>query len=294
MLDLMRQANRRKWFVAVIILFVVLSFVISIFMIWGGAATRGAGNGAGGWVARVNDIEISVTEVDRVRGQVENQYRQFLREQFDQQAANIDFDQIALRQLLAVNLAYSEAVRLGLKPTGPEVADAIVNAPVFQRNGRFIGREAYLQELRGRGYDVGAYESDVARDLAVDKLRDLLGTMVTVRDDEVEKAFQQDGQTAEVDYAFFKESDYPVSGEPSDKDLQAWYAGHRSSYLNAEKRRAAYVLIERDPIQKSVQVPDTDIKDSYDKNKETMYRNPSRAAPATSSSGRRRTPSPRR
>ena len=274
MLDLMRQANRRKWFVWIVIMFVVSAFVISIFMIWGGAATRGATGGTQSWVVRVNDVEISAFDVDRLRGQVENQYRQILGAQFEQQASQIDFNQIALRELLKQALAYSEAERLGLKPTEPEVADAIVSAPVFQRNGRFIGRAQYLQELRGRGYDVGTYESDVARDLAVDKLRDLLGTMVTVNDLEVEKAYAEDGQSAEVDYVFFKQSDYPVTGEPTAREIQSWYTDHRSSYLTPEKRRAAYVLIERDPIQKTVEVSDTETRDDYEKNKETMYKHP--------------------
>jgi len=274
MLDLMRQANRRKWFVWIVIMFVVLSFVISIFMIWGGAGTTHSGSGSGNWTARVNNIDITPLEVERLRSQVENQYRQILGPQFDAQASGVNFDQIALSQLVRQTLAYTEAVRLGLQPSQTEVAEAIVRAPVFQRNGRFIGRAQYLQELRGRGIDVGAYESDVARELAVDKLRDFLGTMVSVSNADVDKAFADEGQTAEVDYVLFKEADYADAGEPSAKEIQSYFSDHRASYLTQEKRRVTYALIERDPIQGAVEVSDTDMKDYYEKNKETKYKNP--------------------
>src|SRR5437899_2365962 len=212
MLDLMRQANRKKWFLSLLILPVVYSFVIAIFAIWGGAATRGASAGAGAganWVARVNDLEITPFELERHRASVENQFRQRLGDQFDQMAAAYDFDQIALSQLLGQALAYNEASRLGLRPSDDEVADAIVHMSVFQRNGRFIGRDQYMQELRARSYDVAAFEEQIAMELAVDRLRDIVGTMVTVNDADVEQAFATEGQTAEVDYVLFKQADYP-------------------------------------------------------------------------------------
>ncbi|HZI94278.1 MAG TPA: peptidylprolyl isomerase, partial [Patescibacteria group bacterium] len=275
MLDLMRKANTLKWFVRVVIISVVLAFVISIFMIWGGAGTRNTASGASAtWVARVNGQDITPFELERQRLNVENQYRQVLGDQFEQQAAAFDFDQLALRQLLGQALAYSEANRLGLSTAPSEVADTIVHMSAFQRNGAFIGREQYIQELRGRSFDVGEFEAQIARELTVDKLRDLVGTMVSVTDADVEKAFNEEGQSAEVDYVLFKQSDYPVTGEPSAKEIEAWYRDHRAAYLTPEKRRAAYLLIDRDPLQKSVQVSDTEIRDSYEKDKETTYRNP--------------------
>src|SRR5678815_3937543 len=244
MLDLMRKANTLKWFVRVVIISVVLAFVISIFTIWGGVGTRDTASGASAtWVARVNGQDITPFELERQRLNVENQYRQVLGDQFEQQAAAFDFDQLALRQLLGQALAYSEANRLGLSTAPSEVADTIVHMSAFQRNGAFIGREQYIQELRGRSFDVGEFEAQIARELTVDKLRDLVGTMVSVTDADVEKAFNEEGQSAEVDYVLFKRSDYPVTGEPSAKEIEAWYRDHRTAYLTPEKRRAAYLLI---------------------------------------------------
>ena len=274
MLDLMRAANRRKWFVWTVILFVVLSFVIAIFAIWGGAASGKSLITGNVWLARVDGREITASEVDRQQRFVENQYRQFLGDQFDQQAASFNFPRVALNQLLSQSLAYGEASRLGLQPSKKEVAEAIVNAPVFRRNGRFIGREQYLNELRGRGYDVTEYEREVEQQIAVDRLRELVGTMVAVSDDELDKAWKDEGESAEVDYVLLRESDFKPAGDPSDKEIEAWYRDHRASFTTGEKRRASYVLIERDPLVKSVDIPEGDIQGFYEKNKDKMYRRP--------------------
>jgi len=274
MLDLMRAANRRKWFVWTVILFVVMSFVIAIFAIWGGAATGGATAGGQTWVARVGDTTVSAQDFERNRQQVEAYYRERLGDQFDSIASQLNFDQIALSQLLGQALAYTEAARLGLVPGEQEVADAIVNAPIFQRNGRFIGQEQYLYELRGRGYDVEQYERQVARELAVDKLHELVGTMASASDAEVEKAFAEKGQTAEVEYVVFKEADFKTASEPTPREIEAHHGSHRSDYMTAEKRNAAYVLIEREPLVRFVEIPEAEIQKKYDKDKDSRYSTP--------------------
>ncbi len=272
MLDLMRQANRRRWFVWIIIMFVVVSFVLAIFAIWGGAATRGSSAlGRADWVARVNGHEITVREFDRRRQQVEGQYRQALGDAFDQQAANINFDQVALAQLLGQTLIYSEAERLGFKATDTEVTDAIVNSPIFHRGGVFIGRDEYENEMRARGYDVAEYEDQIAREITNDKLRTLMGTMVGVNDAEIDAAFIEEGETAEVDYVLLKSADFPSAGEPSEKEIESWYREHRSSYLTPEKRRALAVLIDRKPLQSAAEISDAEITEFYEKNKDTRY-----------------------
>jgi peptidyl-prolyl cis-trans isomerase D len=273
MLDLMRRANRRKWFLYLLILPVVVSFVLAIFAVWGGAASSRAASGPMVWVARVDDSEITLRDLERHRQLIEAQYRRMMGDQFEQIAASQDFHAIALSQLMGQTLAYDEAVRLGLKPTNEEIGEAIRNAPIFQRDGRFIGREQYLTELRGRGYDPADYEREIGKELALDKLRSLVGSTVSVSDDDVKRAFRDEGEMAEVDYVVFRQSDYQTAAAPTDREIQAHYAAHRDSYLTPEKRRASYVLIERDPLVQAAasQVGDDDVKRHYEENLATLY-----------------------
>src|SRR5262247_2432300 len=123
MLDMMRQANRRKWFLYLLILPVVFSFVLAIFAVWGGAASGRTAAGPAAWVARVDGNDITLRDLERHRQLIMAQYRQMLGDQFEQIAAQQDFTQIALSQLLGLTLAYEEAERLGLQPTDAEIGE---------------------------------------------------------------------------------------------------------------------------------------------------------------------------
>jgi len=274
MLDLMRKANRVKWILWLIILPVVASFVIAIFAVWGGAGSAGSASGNADWVARINGHTITRRDFERHRQLVEAQTRQQFGEQYDQMRENLRgyINQTALSQLVAQTLAWSEAVDMGLEASPGEVADAIVSSPAFQRNGVFVGRQEYIAELGSRGYDVGEWESAVTRDLTADKLRVFMGTLASVSDADVEKAFNEDGQNAEVDYVLLKPADFPATGEPSGSEIEGFYRAHQADYMTPEKRRARFVLIDRGSLTASVQVPEEEIAAEYEKNKDTIYR----------------------
>ena len=274
MLNVMRQANRRKWFLSLMIVPIVASFVIAIFAVWGGAGSTGTTGSSNDWVARINGYTITRRDFERHRQLVEGQYRQQFGDQYEQVRESFKgmINQAALSQLMGQTLAYSEAVKMGLKATPSEVADAIVNAPAFHRNGVFVGREEYIAELGSRGYDVAEYEEAVARDLTADKLRTFMGTLASVSDADVEKAYVEDGENAEVDYVVLKPADFPAAGEPADREIESYYRAHQSDYMTPEKRRARFALIDRGSLSTSVDVPDADIVAEYEKNKDTIYK----------------------
>ncbi|HKY32320.1 MAG TPA: peptidyl-prolyl cis-trans isomerase [Candidatus Polarisedimenticolia bacterium] len=274
MLDLMRQANRRKWFLYILILPVVFSFVLAVFAIYGGASDPGSGSAGAGWIARVDGEEISTRDLQRQRQQIEGRMRQMYPDQFEQFAASADFDSMALGQLLGQTLAYREAVRLGLRASDQEIGQAIKSAPIFQRDGRFIGRDQYVGELRARGYDVSEYEREIGKELAVDKLRSLLGSMAQVTPADVERAFREEGESAEVDYVLLKDADFPASGEPSAREIESYHRENQEKYLSPEKRSAEFVLLEREPLLQAVTVADAEIQAEYDARKDTTYTSP--------------------
>ena len=268
----MRRANRRKWFVGVIILFVVFSFVVAIFAIWGGAATMSDPSGLG-WAARVDGVDIPISELERLRQQMVGEFQQTMGASFDPDVAYLSVYRQAAVQLISMELAYAYATRIGLSASDEEVSTAIHRAPVFQRQGRFIGRAEYINELRARGYSPELDEPAMRRELVTAKLRSFVESLVTISDAEVERAFAERGETAEGDHVIFKLSDYEVAAQPNDAQVRSWYEEHPASYMTPERRRASYVLIERAPIIASLSISDDDARRFYDENK-TRYATP--------------------
>ncbi|MFQ5700671.1 MAG: peptidyl-prolyl cis-trans isomerase [Acidobacteriota bacterium] len=277
MLDLMRKANRQKWFLGIIVMFVVFSFVVAIFAIWGGAASGGAANDLT-WVARVNGIEITARELERQRLQLENLFRSQLGNQFEEIARTQDFYRIAVDQLVNTALASTYAERLGLAATPAEISAYVRSSPQFRSGGRFIGVAQYRNELKRRNRPVTDYERGIARRIRVDKLRDFVGTMVSVTDAEIDEAYKQQGETAEVDYILLEQEDFTPPGDPSTAELGKYFEEHRADYKTPEKRRARYVLIERAPLLESVEISDEEIRAEYDRNRARYHHDEQRRA----------------
>ena len=265
MLDVMRRANRRKWFVGIIILFVVFAFVVSIFAIWGGAATLSDPTGLG-WAARVDGVEIPVSDLERLRQQMVSDFQERMGDSFDADAMTVEVYRQAAVQLISMQLAYAYANRIGLSATDDEVSRAIHEAPVFQRQGRFIGRTEYMNELRARGFTPEMYETAMRKEIVTNKLRGFVETLVTVTDADVQRAFRERGETAEADHVLFPLKDYEGTAQPTDAQAAAWYEEHRGDYATPERRRASYALIERAPILASLQVSDDDARSFYEEN----------------------------
>ncbi len=267
MLDIMRRANRQKWFVGIIVLFVVFAFIVSVFAIWGGAATLDDPTGFG-WAARVDGVEIPVVELERQRQQLQNAYQNLLGDQFELDTYGFTLYRQAADQLISQELAFTYATRIGLTAADEEIARTIRTAPIFQRAGRFIGRDQYINELRSRGYDPEMYEAAVRRQITTDKLRDYVSTLTVIPHDEVEKAWRDRGQTAEVDYVIFRSADYEPSEEPGEAVMRRWFEDHRDDYLTPERRRITHAIIERDPVIASIQVTDEECRAFYDENRD--------------------------
>lgn len=266
MLDVMRRANRRKWFVGVIILFVVFSFVVAIFAIWGGAATMTDPTGLG-WAAKVDGVEIPVSELERLRQQMASEFQQTMGDSFNADAMHLEIYRQAAVQLISLQLAYAYATRIGLTASDVEVERAIKEAPVFQRQGRFIGRDQYLNELRARNYSPETFEESMRREIVTSKLRGFVESLVTISEADIQRALREKGETAEADHVLFKLSDFPAAGTPTEAQARAWFEEHPQDYRTPERRRASYVLIERAPILATIQVSDDDAKRFYDENK---------------------------
>ncbi len=273
MLDVMRRARQKRWLLGIIILPVVFSFVVAIFAIWGGAATMSDPTGLG-WAARVDGVEIPVSELERLRQQMASEFKETMGDAFDADAMTVEVYRQAAVQLISMELAYAYATRIGLSATDEEVDRAIHQAPVFQRQGRFIGSAEYRNELRSRGYSPELYETAMRRELVTAKLRGFIESLVTVSEADVQEALRERGETAEADHVLFPLTDYEGNAQPGDAQVAAWFEEHRADYTTPERRRASYVLIERAPILASLQVSEDDARSFYEEN-QTRY-----AAPA--------------
>jgi peptidyl-prolyl cis-trans isomerase D len=164
-----------------------------------------------------------------------------------------------------------EAERLGIKVDQGSVERALLTAPQFQQNGRFIGGK----EIRRR-YLQGITEEEFLEGWRANLVRQRLETLVTdgleASPAEVERDYRRQHEQVRVEYVLVDSERFRAQVTPGDSELQDWYKSHRESYRVPEKRVAEYLLLDRSVQEKQVTVTDAEIRTYYDDNSEEFRR----------------------
>jgi parvulin-like peptidyl-prolyl isomerase len=188
MLRTMREGG--AYFIKGVMLVVVITFLGTIFVVWGVKSTPGD-LGRRGVVATVGNTEITQEEYQQaLRRQIE-MYKQLFGDKLDDKLLEaMNVKQSVTERLIrrAVTLQYAAAQ--GLEAGPEEVAEAIRQYPAFGGAGEFT-RKRYLEVLKANRLTPEWFELQVRNDLTERKVEDLVRESVKAADAEVREAFRQ-------------------------------------------------------------------------------------------------------
>jgi parvulin-like peptidyl-prolyl isomerase len=188
MLKRMREGS--AYFIKGVMVFVVLTFVGTIFVVWGVKSTPGD-LARRGVVATVAGIEISAEDYQQALRQRIEMYRQLFGAQFDEKLLeSLNLKQMVLEDLIRRVLVLQEAERLGIDVPPEELAAEISRIPAFAGRDGF-SRQRYLDTLRANRLTAERFEADLRRDLTVRKLEMLIRDAAKVSEAEAHEAFRQ-------------------------------------------------------------------------------------------------------
>jgi peptidyl-prolyl cis-trans isomerase D len=173
---------------------------------------------SGRTVAKVDGYVITSDDLNRVYRNLYENYRQVLKDQFNESFTKIIKSQ-ALRELIEHRLLLQEAERVGLRVTDEELQAHIMRIPAFNRDGKFDKRsyDFYLNRINATP---AIFESSQREYLLRQKLEQLVEDGVTVTDAELSAAYASKNPKA----------------KPGDFGKNK--AAYRQTYL-AEKQREA-------------------------------------------------------
>jgi peptidyl-prolyl cis-trans isomerase D len=273
MLNVFRENLKHlKW----ILLFVVASFILTIFAVWGGGIGRGdSGTATVSWAARVGDQVIGVATFQREARNLESTYRQVLGDQFDQQRAYLKVGQTAINRLVDRELLGREAVRAGLSVSQQEVAEAIMKDPSLQQNGVFIGKARYEQMFRSNEAMLQDYEQQVREELLLGKIRSLVEDSATVGDDELREAFARQNEKISIQYFVLEDSRLLVP-TPTDAAVESYYREHSSDYPSGEGRTGRYLQFDLKEAASKTDIPEAEVRSEFLQGQKTLYTLPER------------------
>lgn len=244
--------------IAVFILFIFLDF---------GSTTAPGGTGPVETAARVGKHEISYAEFERSYRAREDFFRQTYGDQFDREAIRrLGLPLQVLNELIDQRLLWEEAKALGLEVTDTEVREAVLEMPVFQRDGRFVGWDEFEGTLRANRYTPDQFWDLVRSDLVTTKVRTVFAQNVYVSEQEVEEDVREQTETATIRFVQLGADAFTAGIEPDEGQIESWFAEHREDFELPERRAADYLLVSPQALRASLSVSDEEIADHYNSN----------------------------
>jgi len=190
----------------------------------------------GRMVAKVGDDVITADEFNRVYRNLYDNYRELLKDQFNESFAK-GLKSQALQELIVGRLLVQEADRIGLTVGDEELQSAIMRMPAFAREGRF-DRKTYELVLDRVNMSPAAFEASQRDYLVRQKLERLVKDGVMVTDAELAAAYQQQNPKA-------KPGDFAKNGE-----------SFRQTYLAGKQRDALTVYIRTIQDKTAIKIDD--------------------------------------
>lgn len=195
--------------------------------------------------------------VNQMRGQVTPEMMRAFR-----------FDRQILNNLVSRHVITEEAKRLGLDVTPTEIEQKILENAVFRENGAFIGQARYQAILQQNNLSVEDFESEIANEIRIDKLRSFITASVGVTDKEAEEEYKRRNEKAKLDYFVIDAAKLEDKIPVSDQDQRDYYEKNKAKYSIPEKRKAKYVFFEALKLRSETKVTDDELRQYYEQHKE--------------------------
>ena len=251
-------------------LLIVCAGMIITLIPGGLGSSFGIGAPPRGVIARIDDQEVTVPEVQR-------EARMMIRQQFPkggEQAAMLMpfFAGQAAEQLINLKALVAEARRMGLRVSDEELRDELQHGPLASMlfpDGKFVGPEEYENFAQRADLTIPQFENLEKEYILIRKLRALISGSAFVGDPEIRAEFDRRNTKVKFDYAVLTQADILKGLHPTDQELKAFYDRNKATYNNSipEKRQIKYAIVETAK-PAATPVTDQDLQAYYDQHRD--------------------------
>ncbi|GLI37117.1 SurA N-terminal domain-containing protein [Geobacter hydrogenophilus] len=262
MLGIMRK-YKQSMVIKVVFGIIVLSFIGTIFLVWG--------KGDGGltpssYAVKVDRTKISYEEFQRTYYRLRDIYAQIygpaLTPEVEKQ---LNLKKQALDSLIDAALLRKAAKDMGVKVSEEEVQKAIAAIPAFQKNGAFDSAQ-YFAVLKANRLAPKEFEAGQRDELMVKKAQDQIKAKAQVTDDAARQLFKKKNDRLNLQLTSFSPEEIKGEIKLSDQDLTDFLAKNQNEFKTPEQISVSYVLADPAKLAGKVEVTEADIQSWYQKN----------------------------
>lgn len=208
--------------------------------------------------ATVNQKDISVLEFNQRYTQQLNMFRQQGNPLPDNLARQFGIPRQVLETLVDGELMGQAALEYGVNGSDEEVQDTILQGQDFQKDGVFNLAQYQLALRDYYRKTPGEFEANIRRQLAAQKLLEIVQSGAHVSEEELKLRFEKDGNKAAMTFVRFLPSMFASQVALSPEELSTWAQGHAEEvkaayeknkvlYNQPEQVRARHILVKSAP-----------------------------------------------
>ena len=149
-----------------------------------------------------------------------------------------------IQQMISDRALAYEAGRVGLKVSGDEVDNAILDSlPADLVKDGKVDSTTFNAVLQQQGITMQELKADTERQLLIGRLRQTVAQGVFVSPREIETEYHRRNDKVKLEYALVAPAKYQTEAEPTDAELKAYYDAHKAAYKTMEKRTLAVIAL---------------------------------------------------
>ncbi|MCK4502465.1 MAG: SurA N-terminal domain-containing protein, partial [Desulfuromonadales bacterium] len=244
---------------------IILSFVIGYTMLT--APSDKGGNQSRDIAARVNGNEISYSAFQTGYSNLYNLYQNIYQGNFDAKLEEqLNLPKQAMQQLIDESLLIQHAAQLDLTVTKDELVDSISNYDAFQLDGKF-NRERYLEVLNYQRMKPEQFEAAQSRQLLTNKVREELQQHVSVSDDDLKIAFQQENDKVNLNYVWLTPALVESKVAVTKDNLNTYFEQNNEQFRIPKKVALRYLQFDPARYENEIgTISDEDLQRHYRRN----------------------------
>jgi peptidyl-prolyl cis-trans isomerase D len=209
-----------------------------------------------GGVVIVGDTEFSRYDVNQA-------YEQFKQQYAEMQVPEVILKQQAVEKLISDELLLQHVISEQLNISDATVREFIASLQYFQKDGKF-NKQQYQSVLGTQGMSTAQFVNRVRKALLMEQFQKAVTESSFVPKQELAQFFKIQNQTRSIEYSTVKV--ILVKNQPSQEELEAYYAVHANEYQTEEQVSIEYIKLSLSDLMSSVTTSDEQINTYYEEN----------------------------
>ncbi len=249
------------WVASILIGFLILSFAI-----WG-VADVFTGYGAGN-LATIGERTVTAQEFQRAYQNEINVISQQARQRITQeQARAVGLDRRVLTQLINAAAIEEHAGDLGLALSDAALLKGMQNDPQLQGSDGRFSKAALRSTLRQIGMSEGTFLTLRRRDELRDQITSALIDATVVPPQMIDNMHNWRNETRQIRHVTIDAEKLVKIDKPDEETLKTAYEDNKIRFQTPPMRHLAILLLSINDLKKKAEVPEADIKQSYEETK---------------------------